>query len=86
MQSWQQHYLDFAKSSQHVAVRLASVSKERCVAAVVFICKLISHLIAVYAYMRFDFERDRLISCLCSLHDLVPYRFEQRSVAIVDRR
>ena len=49
-----------------------------------FICKLISHLIAVYAYMRFDFEQDCFIPCLCSLHDLVAYRFEQRSVAIVD--
>jgi len=33
---------------------------------------LISHLIAVYAYMRFNFEQDCLIPCLCSLHDLVP--------------
>ncbi len=51
-----------------------------------FICKLVSHLITVYAYMRFDFEQDCLIPCMCSLHNLVPYRFEQRSVAIVDRR
>ncbi len=51
-----------------------------------FICKLISHLIAVYAYIRFDFEQDCLIPCLCSLHDLVPDRFEQRSLAIADCR
>ncbi len=33
-----------------------------------------SHLIAVYAYVRFNLEQDCLIPCLCSLHDLVPYR------------
>ncbi len=43
-------------------------------------------IIAVYAYMRFDFKQDCLIPGLCSLHDLAPDRFEQRSVAVVDCR
>jgi len=63
---------------------------------VVFICLLMQHssaasfaslsaINAVYASMRFDFEQGSLIPCLCSLHDLVRDRFEQRPVALVCR-
>ena len=33
---------------------------------------LISHLVAVHAYMRLHFEQGCLIARLCSLHQLVP--------------
>ncbi len=37
-----------------------------------FTCKLISHLIAMYAYVRFNLEQNCLIPCLRSLHDSCP--------------
>ncbi len=56
---------DFVFERLCVVIRQAMVKVPAHAAFICcFICKLISHLIAVYAYMRFYFEQDCLIPAL----------------------